>query len=108
MDETGIRADVAAAAAIQFVPTILDIVCRTTGMRFAAVARVTEDRWIACSVRDDIEFGMQRGDELKVETTLCNDVRQGQQAVIIDHVATDETYCGHLTPALYGFQSYIS
>jgi signal transduction histidine kinase len=28
--------------------------------------------------------------------------------VIIDHVAEDATYCGHHTPAKYGFQSYIS
>ena len=47
---------VAAIAGIDAVPTILDVVCRTTGMRFAAVARVTEDRWIACAVRDQIRF----------------------------------------------------
>ncbi|WP_233553172.1 hypothetical protein [Teichococcus wenyumeiae] len=40
-------ADVAAVARIAAVPAILDVVCRTTGMGFAAVARVTEDRWIA-------------------------------------------------------------
>ena len=27
---------------------------------------------------------------------------------MIDHVAEDEVYCGHATPAMYGFQSYIS
>ena len=43
------------------VPTIIEVVCRTTGMRFAAVARVTEDRWIACAVRDDIEFRARAG-----------------------------------------------
>ena len=26
----------------------------------------------------------------------------------IDHVAEDELFCKHQTPALYGFQSYIS
>ncbi len=41
--------DLDAVAAIQAVPTILDVVCRATGMGFAAVARVTEDRWIACA-----------------------------------------------------------
>ena len=29
-------------------------------------------------------------------------------AVVIDHVAEDDDFCGHPTPALYGFQSYIS
>ena len=37
---------------IASVPTILDVVCRTTGMRFAAVAHVTPERWIECSVLD--------------------------------------------------------
>ena len=30
------------------VHAILEDVCGLTGMGFAAVARVTEDRWIAC------------------------------------------------------------
>src|ERR1700684_4408763 len=100
--------DIAAVGSIKAIPTILDIVCRTTGMRFAAVARVTADRWIACSVRDDIAFGLEPGGELKVETTICDEIRQTHQAVVIDHVAEDDAWCRHPTPALYGFQSYIS
>ena len=100
--------DIAAIAQIEAVPQILDIVCRTTGMGFAAVARVTEDRWIACAVRDDIDFGLKPGSELQVETTICSAIRDEQEAVVIDHVATDDTYASHPTPALYGFQSYIS
>ena len=77
-------------------------------MGFAAVARVTEDRWIACSVRDDIAFGLEPGGELKVETTICHEIRQKLEPVIINNVAEDSTYSGHATPRLYGFQSYIS
>lgn len=102
------EADLAAVDRIQAVPTILEVVCRTTGMGFAAVARVTENRWIACAVRDEIVFGLQPGGELKVETTICHEIRQAAQAVVIDHVAEDPTYCRHHTPAMYGFQSYIS
>jgi signal transduction histidine kinase len=100
--------DIAAVGAIKAIPTILDIVCRTTGMRFAAVARVTENRWIACSVRDDINFGLKPGGELNVETTICHEIRQSGQAVIIDHVAEDPLYACHHTPQTYGLQSYIS
>ena len=82
MSET-FEQDVAAVSSIKAIPTILDIVCRTTGMRFAAVARVTEDRWIACSVRDDINFGLKPGGELKVETTLCHEIRKRGKPV--DH-----------------------
>jgi signal transduction histidine kinase len=105
---TDFEADLAAIDRIQAVPTILEVVCRTTGMGFAAVARVTEDRWIACAVRDDIQFGLQPGGELKLETTICHEIRQAGEALVINHVAEDQTYCRHHTPAMYGFQSYIS
>jgi signal transduction histidine kinase len=108
MAMTSLEADIIAVSQIEAVPTILDVVCRTTGMGFAAVARVTEDRWIACSVRDDIAFGLEPGGELKVETTICNEIRQNREAVVINHVAENPLFCGHPTPALYGFQSYIS
>lgn len=100
--------DVAAVARVGAVPTILDVVCQVTGMGFAAVARVTSERWIACAVKDDIAFGLQPGGELKVETTICHEIRQSRQPVIINHVAEDAAYRGHPTPAMYGFQSYIS
>jgi signal transduction histidine kinase len=101
-------AGVAAIAQIDAVPTILDVVCQTTGMGFAAVARVTEDRWVACSVRDDIGFGLKPGDELKIETTICNEIRDSRVPVVIDHVAEDSMFRQHHTPSIYGFQSYIS
>ena len=102
------QADIDAINAITAVPTILNVVCRTTGMGFAAVARVTDDKWIACSVRDEINFGLVPGGELKLETTICHEIRQSGQGVVIDHVATDDLFCNHHTPAFYGFQSYIS
>jgi signal transduction histidine kinase len=102
------QADIAAVSRIEAVPTILEVVCRTTGMGFAAVARVTEDRWIACSVRDEIAFGLRPGGELKVETTICDEIRESREPVVINHVAEDALYCGHPTPTMYGFQSYIS
>ena len=101
-------ADIAAVQRIDAVPRILEIVCRSTGMGFAAVARVTEGRWVCCAARDEISFGLQPGGELKVETTICHEIRQSQQAVVIDHVAEDKVFCNHPTPAMYGFQSYIS
>jgi len=102
------QADVAAISQMESVPAILEVICRTTGMRFAVVARVTEDRWIACGVRDEIQFGLRPGDELRIETTICDETRRSQDPVVIDNVATDPTYCHHPTPAMYGFQSYIS
>jgi signal transduction histidine kinase len=102
------QSDIDSVGRIAAVPTILDVVCRTTGMRFAAVVRVTEDRWIACSVLDGIDFGLKPGGELKVETTICHEIRQSREPVVINHVTEDQVWCAHPTPAMYGFQSYIS
>jgi signal transduction histidine kinase len=77
-------------------------------MRFAAVARVTEDRWVACSLRDDMAFGLLPGGELNVKTTICDEIRQHRNPVIIDNVAEDPVYFGHPTAAHYRLQSYIS
>ena len=103
-----LHADISVINRIEAVPRILDGICRTTGMGFAAVARVTESRWVCCAVRDEIKFGLKPGDELKLETTICNEIRRDQEAVVIDEVAKDQFYNGHHTPAMYGFQSYIS
>lgn len=100
--------DIAAVAKIDAVRQILEVVCRTTGLGFSAVARVTDARWIACAVRDEIGFGLQPGGELKIETTICNEIRQREELVVIDHVALDDDFRDHHTPRLYGFQSYIS
>ncbi len=63
---------------------------------------------MACSVLDEIDFGLKPGGELQVETTICHEIRQSREAVVIDHVAEDAAWCRHATPAMYGFQSYIS
>jgi GAF domain-containing protein len=100
--------DIALIGNISAVPTILDVICSTTGMGFAAIARVTDEHWVACSVLDQIQFGLQPGGELPIETTFCRDVRQSHEAVIIDHVDDDPLYQGSIIPQRYGFQSYIS
>jgi len=94
--------------AIPAVGSILEVVCRTTGMGFAAVARVTNDRWVCCAARDNLDFGLKPGGELYVETTICDEIRKSGDAVVIDEVAKNDIFCTHPTPALYGFQSYIS
>ena len=101
-------AQVAAQGDNAEIRAILEDVCRITGMGFAAVARVTEERWIACQVLDKIEFGLEPGQELEIKTTICDDIRQCGQAIVIDHVALDLDWRTHPTPMLYGFESYAS
>lgn len=100
--------DVEAIQRIPSVPKILDVVCRMTGMGFAAVARVTETRWMACSVRDEIAFGLQPGGELKVESTICHEIQGHGKPIVIDDVTCNAHWSKHHTPAQYGFRSYIS
>jgi signal transduction histidine kinase len=100
--------DVQAVQQIHAVPSILTILCEASGMGFAAVARVTDRKWVACQVLDTIHFGLPAGGELEVESTLCAEVRSSREEVVIDHVAEDAVYSGHLTPSRYGFQSYVS
>jgi signal transduction histidine kinase len=102
------RDDLDTVASIDVVPTILQVMQATTHMGFAAVARVTPERWIACAVLDTIDFGLQPGGELAVETTICHEIRQNQQPVAIDDVSRSSTWIGHHTPLQYGFHSYIS
>lgn len=104
----GIEKDIEDISQIPIITTLLDVVCRSTGMGFAAVARVTDQRWVACSVKDDISFGLKPGGELELKTTICDEIRQSGKAVVIDHVAGDPVFINHHTPAQYGFQSYIS
>jgi signal transduction histidine kinase len=108
MSKDHLAEDLEAVSRIDAVPKILEVVCRTTGMGFAAVARVTQQRWIACAVRDEIDFGLTPGGELQVATTICDEIRDSGQAVVIDHVTEDVNFCDHPTPKMYGFQSYIS
>lgn len=100
--------DIVAVQRIPEVEAILARVCEMTGMGFAAVARVTTDRWIACQLLDKIEFGLKPGDELKIKTTICDEIRASGVGVFIDHVGADPKWRTHHTPAMYGFQSYIS
>ena len=100
--------DIAAIGAMEAVPRLLKVLCETTGMGFAAVARVTDERWIACAVEDRVSFGLQPGGELPVASTLCNTVRHSDASIFIDHASQDPVYSTHHTPRIYSIESYAS
>ncbi|TPG47067.1 GAF domain-containing protein [Roseomonas nepalensis] len=103
-----LAADVQAIGRIEAVPTILDVICRMTGMRFAAVARVTEERWVACETLDKAGLGLKPGDELAIATTFCQGIVETGTPVVFGNAPEDPAYRDHPVPALYGFQSYVS
>jgi GAF domain-containing protein len=87
---------------------ILREVCDASGMGFAAVARVTEERWIACQVEDRIAFGLDAGGELQVQQTICDEIRDCGEAIVFDDASTDIKWSRHPVPVIYGFKSYCS
>jgi signal transduction histidine kinase len=103
-----IARDIESISRIESVPTLLDVLCETTGMRFAAVARVTENTWTACMVKDDIHFGLEPGGQLNVETTLCVESMRSRTPIVIDHASTHTDYCDHHTIQQYKIESYVS
>jgi signal transduction histidine kinase len=100
--------DVEIIGRISAVPTILQVVAQITGMRFTAVARVTDQKWVACAVYDQIAFGLQPGGELVLESTICDEIRQHHQAVLFGHASQHPIFSTHPTPKMYGFESYAS
>ena len=103
-----IARDVAAVSKLEAVPTLLEVLCETTGMRFAAVARVTESTWTACVVKDDIKFGLRPGGQLDLESTLCIESKRAGAPIFIEQASKDPRYCNHHTPLLYKIESYAS
>src|SRR5271156_263047 len=97
-DREEIARDIAAVGRLEAVPTLLEVLCETTGMGFTAVARVTDKTWTLCAVKDEINFGLKPGGQLELETTLCIEAKRSRSAIVIDHASQDPRYCDHHTP----------
>ena len=108
LTQAAIAHDIAAIARLQAVPRLLKVLCESTGMGFAAVARVTDAQWIACAVEDRVGFGLVPGGELPLESTLCHDVRSSDSPIFIDEASTDPVFRTHHTPRIYQIESYAS
>ncbi|CAB3714911.1 Adaptive-response sensory-kinase SasA [Paraburkholderia sediminicola] len=107
-EEARIERDIEAVKRIDAVPSILRLICKNTGMGFAAVARVTEHSWTACAVRDEVNFGLAAGGQLDLHTTLCFESRAARASIVIDNFNEDPVYHGHHTARIYNLGSYIS
>lgn len=108
--DTRARADVLRRAIqrIDAVPVMLRLISEQTQLRFAAVAHVTDELWVACAVHDQLDFGLSPGSELPVETTLCLEARNRLAPIVIEHASIDPVFSRHQTPKLYRFESYVS
>lgn len=102
------QADIELISRSTIVGTILETVMLATNMRFAAVARVTADRWVACRAVDEVNFGLLEGDEIEIGSTFCQTVRETTQMILFNDVATDAVYRDHPIAVKFGIVSYAS
>jgi signal transduction histidine kinase len=105
---SSINADIQAVQSLGGVPALLRVVSETTGLGFVCIARVDDESWTTCAVYDKLGFGLQPGDPLELTSTLCHEVRQSDQMIVMNQASVHPDYCGHHTPRAYGFESYIS
>lgn len=104
-EDAGAFLDIAGLADVQ---SILKVCARVSGMGYVVIAHVTEARWVACAVSDEIGFGLDVGGELPIQTTLCNEVRLNRSPIAFDHASVDPRWKDHGTPRMYGLESYIA
>lgn len=100
--------EISAIAEIELTSNILRLTTRLTNMRFAAISKITDTHWVACALHDELHYGLNVGDELRVEETLCNQLRIGGKTIIIENASSDPVFSEHPLPKRHGFESYIS
>lgn len=108
MSALSVPESIEAIQGLSIVPRILETICALTGMRFAAIARVTDDRWTACAVLDCLNFGLKPGGDLVLNSTICDEIRMHHQPVIFGSAKNHPIYSTHHTPRIYGLESYVS
>ncbi|SOE16847.1 GAF domain-containing protein [Hoeflea halophila] len=106
--EHDFQADIEIMAGSELIGTVLETIMLATNMRFAAVARVTADRWVACRTIDEVNFGLAEGDEIEIQSTFCQSVRDSGEQVLFNDVATDDVYQNHPIALNFGIVSYAS
>ncbi|WP_248731910.1 GAF domain-containing protein [Pseudomonas sp. MWU13-2517] len=93
-------------AELESTSAILQLVTRLTGMRFAGIAKFTETDWIVCSVHDPTHLGIEIGNILELEITLCSELRRNPQALFIPTISGDSRYSERSVVKRYGLESY--
>jgi signal transduction histidine kinase len=52
--------------------------------------------------------GLKPGEDLILETTICNDIRSHREPVVFGHASEHPVYSKHHTPKYYGLECYAS
>lgn len=103
-----LQADVERAGRLGSIPEVLRIVAQLTGMRFAAVARVTDQHWIACQVHGGDGLGLEPGSQLELRLTFCDSICRNRQPIFFAQASADPRFRDHPITHHFGFESYVS
>ncbi|SPJ22447.1 sensor histidine kinase [Palleronia abyssalis] len=107
-DEYTTPSDVEDIQSIAQVPRLLQVCIATTGMKFAAIARVTDTRWVACATQDETGIGPSTGDALDLRETICEDVDRSGKTIVIDDIRDHPDKASKAVVGTHGFRSFIS
>jgi len=103
-----IEKDVVAFSRIAAVKMILETLQKLTGLRLSIVVRVDDNSWTACAVLDNLDFGLNPGDQLELSTTYCNTARENAAPLVVKHASQNDDFKDHPGFTVYGVESYIA
>lgn len=96
----------AAIAEIEATTNIVQLVTHMTGTRFAGIAKFTDKDWIVCSAYDPFELGINIGDTLELETTICSEFRRDPQILFVPEISLDGRFVSRPVVKKYMIESY--
>lgn len=96
----------AAIAEIEATTSILQLVTRLTGMRFAGIAKFTDLEWVVCSVYDPLQMGIHVDDVLDLETTLCSEFCINPQTLFIPEISKNGRFATRPVVKQFAIESY--
>jgi GAF domain-containing protein len=95
-----------AIAEIEATTSILQLVTRLTGMRFAGIAKFTDREWVVCSAYDPLNMGINAHDVLDLETTLCSEFCTNPTALFIPEISKDGRFAVRPVVRQFEIESY--
>ncbi|CAH0280852.1 MULTISPECIES: GAF domain-containing protein [Pseudomonas] len=96
----------AAIAEIEATTNILKLVTRLTGMRFAGIAKFTDQEWVVCSAYDPLQMGINVDDVLDLETTLCSEFCINPHTLFIPQISQNGRFASRPVVKQYAIESY--
>lgn len=99
---------IAAVARIDAVPSLLQLLCETTGMRCAAVVRVTGDAWTACAVHDDGSMGIRSGTRFDGGAAFFAETGPSRAPLFIGSAGMDPRFRDHPMRRRYQIESCVA